>query len=46
MAPAMLVAQDVAVVDLDGPLLLERDRQPGLKFSDTLMYPPEAKVWG
>jgi L-Ala-D/L-Glu epimerase len=46
MAPAMLVAQDVAVVDLDGPLLLERDRQPGLKFSDTLMFPPEVGVWG
>jgi L-Ala-D/L-Glu epimerase len=46
MAPAMLVAQDVAIVDLDGPLLLERDRQPGLKFSDTLMYPPEVGVWG
>lgn len=46
MAPAMLVAQDVAVVDLDGPLLLERDRKPGLKFSHNLMYPPEANVWG
>ncbi len=46
MAPAMLVAQDVAIVDLDGPLLLERDRKPGLKFSDNLMYPPEAELWG
>jgi len=46
MAPAMLVAQGVAVVDLDGPLLLERDRKPGLKFSNNLMYPPEAELWG
>lgn len=46
MAPAMLVAQNVAVVDLDGPLLLERDRVPGLKFSNNLMYPPEAELWG
>ncbi|OYZ80105.1 MAG: dipeptide epimerase, partial [Rhizobiales bacterium 24-66-13] len=29
MAPAMLVAQLAQVVDLDGPLLLARDREPG-----------------
>ncbi len=46
MAPAIVVAQGAAVVDLDGPLLLERDREPGLRFSDTLLYPPEAEVWG
>ena len=30
MAPAMLVAQYADFVDLDGPLLLARDRFPGL----------------
>ena len=46
MAPAVVLAQGAAVVDLDGPLLLQRDRAPGLRFSDTLLYPPEAQVWG
>ena len=32
MAPALLVAQDIAVVDLDGPLLLAEDRPEGLAF--------------
>ena len=30
MAPALLLAQDADWVDLDGPLLLARDRVPGL----------------
>src|SRR5690606_2335246 len=30
MAPALLLAQDADFVDLDGPLLLARDRVPGL----------------
>ena len=30
MAPALILAQGAAFVDLDGPLLLARDRQPGL----------------
>src|SRR5947209_1761389 len=29
MAPALLVADGAAIVDLDGPLLLARDRKPG-----------------
>jgi L-alanine-DL-glutamate epimerase-like enolase superfamily enzyme len=32
LAPAMLVAQGAAVVDLDGPLLLARDRADGLRY--------------
>ena len=32
MAPAMLVAQRARVVDLDGPLLLARDREHGLRY--------------
>jgi hypothetical protein len=46
MAPAMLVAQHARVVDLDGPLLLARDRSPGLRYADSLVYPPEAILWG
>jgi L-alanine-DL-glutamate epimerase-like enolase superfamily enzyme len=32
MAPAMLVGQLADVVDLDGPLLLARDREPGIRL--------------
>ncbi|MCW8903049.1 N-acetyl-D-Glu racemase DgcA [Sedimenticola sp.] len=46
MAPALLVAQGVAVVDLDGPLLLERDRPHGLDFSQGMIHPPEPALWG
>jgi L-alanine-DL-glutamate epimerase-like enolase superfamily enzyme len=46
MAPAVLLAQDVEFVDLDGPLLLARDRQPGLRYAGSLVWPPEATLWG
>jgi L-alanine-DL-glutamate epimerase-like enolase superfamily enzyme len=46
MAPAMLVAQGAALVDLDGPLLLAQDRAPGLVYEDSLVYPPEPGLWG
>ena len=46
MAPALLVAQGVAVVDLDGPLLLERDRPNGLRFDRGMIHPPEPALWG
>ena len=46
MAPALLVAQGAAVVDLDGPLLLERDRPHGLSFAQGMIHPPESVLWG
>ncbi|MBZ0216358.1 MAG: hypothetical protein K8F25_07395, partial [Fimbriimonadaceae bacterium] len=46
MAPALLAAQNAAFVDLDGPLLLARDRDPGLRFENALIYPPDAALWG
>jgi len=46
MAPATLVAQGAAIVDLDGPLLLERDRRSGLRFDQSLVYPPQRELWG
>lgn len=46
MAPALLVAQGVSVVDLDGPLLLEQDRAHGLDFAQGLIHPPEPALWG
>jgi len=46
MAPAMLVAQRASVVDLDGPLLLAKDRPEGLRYVGSLAYPPEPALWG
>jgi L-alanine-DL-glutamate epimerase-like enolase superfamily enzyme len=46
MAPAMLVAQRARVVDLDGPLLLARDRANALRYEDSLVYPAASALWG
>jgi L-Ala-D/L-Glu epimerase len=46
MAPAMLLASEARFVDLDGPLLLKRDRDDGLRYDGSLVYPPEASLWG
>jgi L-alanine-DL-glutamate epimerase-like enolase superfamily enzyme len=46
MAPAMLLASQARFVDLDGPLLLARDRDGGLRYDGSLVYPPEAALWG
>ncbi|PCK87717.1 dipeptide epimerase [Rhizobium sophoriradicis] len=46
MAPAVLLAQNADFVDLDGPLLLARDRQPGLRYAASLVFPPESSLWG
>jgi L-alanine-DL-glutamate epimerase-like enolase superfamily enzyme len=46
MAPALLLAQDADFVDLDGPLLLARDRSPGLRYDGSLVFPPEPRLWG
>jgi L-Ala-D/L-Glu epimerase len=46
MAPAMLLAPQARYVDLDGPLLLARDREDGLKYDNSLVYPPDAALWG
>jgi L-alanine-DL-glutamate epimerase-like enolase superfamily enzyme len=46
MAPAMLVAQRARVVDLDGALLLAKDRPDGLRYEGSLVHPPTAALWG
>jgi L-alanine-DL-glutamate epimerase-like enolase superfamily enzyme len=46
MAPAMLLARQARFVDLDGPLLLARDRDGGLRYDGSLIYPPDAALWG
>jgi L-alanine-DL-glutamate epimerase-like enolase superfamily enzyme len=46
MAPAMLLAPDARYVDLDGPLLLARDREAALRYEGSQVYPPAAALWG
>ena len=46
MAPAMLLTPQARFVDLDGPLLLARDRDGGLRYDGSLVYPPEPELWG
>jgi L-alanine-DL-glutamate epimerase-like enolase superfamily enzyme len=46
MAPAMLLTPQARFVDLDGPLLLARDRRDGLRYEGSKVYPPEAALWG
>jgi L-alanine-DL-glutamate epimerase-like enolase superfamily enzyme len=46
MAPAMLVAQRARIVDLDGALLLARDRPHGLRYQDSRVHPGTPALWG
>ncbi|HXD44735.1 MAG TPA: N-acetyl-D-Glu racemase DgcA [Pseudolabrys sp.] len=46
MAPALLVAQRAAVIDLDGPLLLAKDRPDALVYDGSLIMPPTPALWG
>ncbi len=46
IAPALLLAQDVDFVDLDGHLLLAEDRIPGLQSVEHQLLPPRPQLWG
>jgi len=46
IAPAALLAPFAEFVDLDGPLLLERDRVPGLTYRGDRLFPHAAELWG
>lgn len=46
MAPALLVAQGADFVDLDGPLLLARDRDVALTYRGSMIDPPPHELWG
>jgi L-alanine-DL-glutamate epimerase-like enolase superfamily enzyme len=46
MAPAMLLGSFANFVDLDGPLLLAKDRVPGISYQSGLMAPPAPALWG
>jgi L-Ala-D/L-Glu epimerase len=46
MAPAFLIAQQCAYVDLDGPLLQRLDSTPAIRFENGLMHQPPTQLWG
>jgi L-alanine-DL-glutamate epimerase-like enolase superfamily enzyme len=46
MAPAHLVGNLAAFVDIDAPLLLAKDREPGLVYTGSLVEPPKPELWG
>ena len=46
MAPALLLAPRARFVDLDGPLLLARDRPGGLHYEGSIVHPAPPLLWG
>jgi L-alanine-DL-glutamate epimerase-like enolase superfamily enzyme len=46
MAPAALIAGMAEFTDLDGPLLLARDREPAMRYERDLLHPPDPALWG
>ncbi|MGQ0457596.1 MAG: N-acetyl-D-Glu racemase DgcA [Hyphomicrobium sp.] len=46
VAPAMLLAQDAEWTDLDGPLLLAKDRDPPIAIRNGVMSPADTRLWG
>jgi len=46
MAPALLIAARADFADLDGPLLLARDRVPGLVYEGSEIKPFGPDLWG
>lgn len=46
MAPAFALTPLARFVDLDGPLLLARDREPAIRYDGSIMQPPPRALWG
>ena len=46
MAPATMLVHGARFVDLDGPLLLAKDRPYGLHYEGSTMFPPDQALWG
>ena len=42
----MLFAEQARFFLLDGPFFLARDREGGLRYDGSLVYPPDAALWG
>ena len=46
MAPAFLIGQSCRYADLDGALLLAKDREHPMLFEDGALLPPSPLLWG
>lgn len=46
MAPAYVVAQGAAIADLDGPLLLNKDIEPSITYSNSEISVFSPRLWG
>ncbi len=46
MAPSLMLGSMADFIDLDGPLLLQSDRENGLHYDGALVHPPTAELWG
>ena len=46
MAPAFVLSSLAHVIDLDGPLLLAKDRTPGIRYEGTRMSASPRELWG
>ncbi|WP_225026365.1 N-acetyl-D-Glu racemase DgcA [Xinfangfangia pollutisoli] len=46
MAPAVLLAQDAAWSDLDGPADMAEDRSPAVIYDDRRIHPALPELWG
>ncbi len=46
IAPAFVAAMQAQFADLDGPLLLARDRAAGMRFVGSDVDPPPVELWG
>ncbi|MDX2289661.1 MAG: N-acetyl-D-Glu racemase DgcA [Hyphomicrobiaceae bacterium] len=46
VAPALILAQGADWVDLDGPLLVARDRPGGIVIRNGVIEPPRPELWG
>jgi L-alanine-DL-glutamate epimerase-like enolase superfamily enzyme len=45
MAPAFVIGSLCSVVDLDGPIIISSDREPGVSYRDGCVWCPDS-VWG
>lgn len=46
MAPGFVIAQQCRFVDLDGALLLGRDREHPMSYTGGVVMPPSTELWG
>lgn len=46
MAPMIMLERFADVIDLDGPLLLSKDIENGLKYDGAIVHPPSRALWG